>query len=213
MEDLTPDQIAALEAAGLDPANYKPAAPPAEKEGDEKDPEDGDKPDEKDPVKLAEYWKSKAQKNANEAKNLRTRNKDLEQFKTEAERSKMTDDEKKEADRQAAITRAATVEQELLNTKIQVAAMKLGFADPDDAVALIDKSAIKEDRSNIEGLLKKVLDGKPYLKGAASSRTPLPKGLGEYQPANGGQGAEDKAKRDSVVGSFGQVFSRLKFRD
>jgi hypothetical protein len=61
-----------------------------------------------------------------------------------------------------------------LNTAIQIEAAKLGIVDPEAAQALIDKELAKVDESgNVVGVkeaLEKLVESKPYLKGAAPTQ-------------------------------------------
>lgn len=96
--------------------------------------------------------------------------------------------------------RAQEAERRMLDARILVAASKLGFADPNDALALADRSAIGEDGSGIEDALKAVLKAKPYLKGAQPQAAP--QSVGNPQGGAGGRLDQSKAERVRALFPF-----------
>lgn len=101
-----------------------------------------------------------------ETEKLQARIRELEQAQTAA-----TEREKRTALRVAVVTQAA----------------KAGFADPEDAMRMLDADAVEwtEDGSrpkNVESLLNAILRSKPYLK----STTQLPPDMGQGNRGTGG---------------------------
>jgi hypothetical protein len=68
-------------------------------------------------------------------------------------------------------TERANLRNERLSIRIETAAARLGFIDPEAAVRLLDRSSIEfDEQGNPKGLdkaLKDLLSAKPYLKGQA----------------------------------------------
>lgn len=89
--------------------------------------------------------------------------------------------------------RAQEAERRMLDARILVAASRLGFADPEDALALADRSAIGEDGAGIEDALKAVLKAKPYLR--AQAREAAPQAVGNPQGGAGSRLDQAKAER------------------
>lgn len=107
-----------------------------------------------------------------EAAANRTAKRELERIKAE----QMTEAEKVQAAKEAAEKEAAEARTELLTMRLEnsisKAALKLGFADPDDAFALVDKSALDIDETtgapsseSVKAELDRLAKAKPYLLG------------------------------------------------
>ena len=144
-----------------------------------------------------------------EAASWRTKLRQAEETEEQRRRSEMTELEKLKADLEAERQARATAEQQrtqqLLRTQVISAAAKAGFNDPEDAVRLLDQTALEiDDHGQIGGLereLKALLAAKPYL--ATKTGTILP-----TNPAGGapGQSPEERLKRIYGMGSSANVF-------
>jgi len=80
----------------------------------------------------------------------------------------------------------------MLDAKLLVAASKLGFADPHDALALVDRSEIGADGEGIDDALSAVLKAKPYLRAQAQSAPKQAAG----NPAGGAAARLDDSKHE-----------------
>lgn len=156
----------------------------AKKKGDADDEEDekpkkggkDDKDDDEDEdeVKLSRAEHQRLKRKAKEADEAK---KAADEEKAKAERKKkqeegrwqeLIDEEKLQTKTEK--ERADKAEAELIDYKFEVAvgrvANRLNFKDPTDAYLYLGREFDKEsDETQIERALKKVLDGKPYLKG------------------------------------------------
>ncbi len=138
-----------------------------------------------------------------EARALRRENaearKRLEGFE-QAERTRaqqgMTELEREKAARaaaeQALATERASLRNDRLAIRIEAAATRLGFIDPEAAVKLLDRDAVEWDSTetsptNLDKLLKALLTSKPYLRGQA----PGSANAGEGNRGSAGGGAGD----------------------
>ena len=134
-----------------------------------------------------------------EAATHRKKAADLEKWRKEHEDAQLSEQERK--DRELAEARAETdrlkAERHALVVRhaVEREAVKLGFADADDAPRFVDLAAIELDESGqpqgIARLLKDVLTAKPHLKG-----TPPPTGVpGTPRPANGDLSDAERARQ------------------
>lgn len=75
---------------------------------------------------------------------------------------------------------------ERIHAEVKLQAMKLGFADPADAINLADLSGVELKDGKIEGVtktLEALIKAKPYLvNGAAKPGTPAPKPANQQRP-------------------------------
>ncbi len=139
-------------------ADGKPAT--GEPESDEKLGEGGKSALQKERVAASE-WKAKAETAARELQAL----KDAQLTDVERRDKRLAELEAKESDwereRQDWQTREA----------VTVTALRLGYADPQDAYFLIDRAALEFDETgkprNVDKLLTALLAAKPYLAGAS----------------------------------------------
>lgn len=144
----------------------------------------------------------------NEAANLRKRLKDLEAAEEKRKQADLSDLEKEKL-------RAADLEKQVVSSKteaqtarIQVAASKAGFADATDASALLDRSKLDDNESNLEELLKKMLKDKPHLKAGDGQKGGLP-GTGGGNPGGTlAPGKEVEAKASSTFGTIKNLMDR-----
>lgn len=144
-----------------------------------------------------------------EAASWRTKLRAAEEAEEQRKRSEMTELEKLKADleaeRQARATAETQRQQQLLRTQVISAAAKAGFNDPEDALRLLDQTALEiDDQGRIGGLereLKALLAAKPYLATKTGTISPT-------NPAGGpqGQSTEDRLKRIYGMGSGANVF-------
>ncbi len=102
----------------------------------------------------------------------RVKAKELDDLKAKLEADKLSETEKLQKqiadavkERDSALAQATALKVE---TAIQLRASQLGFADPDDASKLLDRSKVADDASNIDALLKDLLEKKPHLKAQGS---------------------------------------------
>jgi hypothetical protein len=93
-----------------------------------------------------------------------------------------------------------------LNSAIMSMAVTLGFNDPNDAVAMIDRASIDAEQGNIKQLLEKVVKEKPYLVKAESG---LPKQTQEKNPAEEITRKLNKETATRMTGLFPALKRRL----
>ena len=125
---------------------------------------------------------SNALKRANaEAKAERETAADLKKFKEQIETDKLSEQEKQAkqlADLQRAHESAlAELRETRLLAATQLAAARLGFVDPDDALAFIERKRRADasfDEASVEDVLKQLLADKPYLAKPAQASAPEP---------------------------------------
>jgi uncharacterized membrane protein len=102
-----------------------------------------------------------------ESASHRIKAEELDRLKAEQEAATLNETQKLQKQLEKVQTDHANVVKELQQTKlthaVSLAAQKLGFYDPSDAIANIDQSQLDENFSNVEGLLKQVLSKKPHL--------------------------------------------------
>lgn len=111
-----------------------------------------------------------------EASSLRRRLKDLEDREKAAEDAKLTEQERIARERDDLAARLAERETAIADMRLQAAvtsaAVRLGFVDPEDALRLVDRSAVKADEegrlTNVEDQLATIAKAKPYLLNTAS---------------------------------------------
>jgi ATPase subunit of ABC transporter with duplicated ATPase domains len=128
--------------------------------------------------KTIEEWESlyekerKDRQEANrEAQALRKRANELELLEKKRRESEMTELEKHQERVKELELENERVKKSAQDTRILLAATRLGFNDPKDAIALIDRNEISEDEKNLDDLLKTILKSKPYL-GKTDSKIP-----------------------------------------
>lgn len=111
---------------------------------------------------------------AKEARKLAKKVADFEAAEAQRNREKLSENEKLQEDLRVANAALEKARADLATTKRKTAitstAMKLGFADPSDAISLLNLSELEIDEesgdpTNAEALLKALLVKKPYLKG------------------------------------------------
>ena len=144
-----------------------------------------------------------------ESASWRTKLRAAEEAEEQRRRSEMTELEKLKADldaeRQARATAEQQRQQQHLRTQVVSAAAKAGFNDPEDAVRLLDQTALEiNEHGQIGGLereLKALLAAKPYLATKTGTISPT-------NPAGGpqGQSTEDRLKRIYGMGGGANVF-------
>lgn len=149
----------------------------------------------KDPA----YWEKQAKEHANEARNLRTRLKDAETKVEQFEAANKTELEKATDKATKAETELANARKLVIESKVEARAAGLGFADPGDAIRFIDASKIDETFSNVDELLKGVLESKPYLKKSSGTGSP---GTPSGNPQGSTEGNSQAAKTQKVIDQF-----------
>jgi hypothetical protein len=112
---------------------------------------------------------------------------DLLKFKETVEAEKLTADEKQERARQTLEQQLADLQKKyddtarqsqerIVNYEVRLQAARMGIVDPDVAAKLLDWSEIEYgdngSPTNVEDLLKGLLDAKPYLKAPQGRATP-----------------------------------------
>lgn len=145
-----------------------------------------------------------------ESASWRTKLRAAEEAEEERKRSEMTELEKIKADLDAERQARATAEQQRTqqHLKLQVvsAAARAGFNDPEDAVRLLDQSALEiDDQGQIGGLereLKALLQAKPYLA-AKTTGTITPTNPAGGAPA---QSKEERLRRIYGIGREANIF-------
>lgn len=109
-------------------------------------------------------------KRANEqAEKLRLENLALKKEKEERDREKMTEDQRIKADLAKALKDAEDAKAEIVKARLETAAVRMGFIDPEDAQLV--KAEILGDGTpeEINLALKELLARKPHLKGEAKT--------------------------------------------
>lgn len=140
-----------------------------------------------------------------EAASWRTKLRATEEAEEQRRRSEMTELEKLKADLEAERQARAAAEtqrtQQLLRTQVISAAAKAGFNDPEDAVRLLDQTALEiDDQGRIGGLereLKALLAAKPYLAKQTGTISPT-------NPAGGAPAQSDQDRLRRIYGMGGQ---------
>jgi hypothetical protein len=119
----------------------------------------------------------------------RVKAKELDDLKAKLEADKLSETEKLQKQIADAVkerdTALATANALKLDTTIQLRASHLNFADPDDAIKLLDRSKVADDGSNVDALLKDLLNSKPHLKAQGKSSSGGATNPGRQQSANG----------------------------
>lgn len=142
-----------------------------------------------------------------EAQTLRSRATTAEKAlkeKTDAELSELERAQKKATELETENARLAA---ESRNARILAKASTMGFADPADAVALLDRSQLKDDESNLGDLLEALKKAKPHLVTDGKSKLPG-KGSGG-NPGNQLEAQAEEEKRKSMGGLFPTIGRRL----
>lgn len=149
-----------------------------------------------DAQKEIESLKAALKKANAESASHRHKAKELDDLKAQVEAEKLSEKEKLEkklADVQKAHDDAVRQAQEYkINSEVRIQAAQLGFADPNDAIRLLDLSQIDYDESgtptNVHALLKDLLKTKAYLAGKA----------GAAQQTSGGATNPSRSQTQSV---------------
>lgn len=130
-------------------------------------------PTHEDALKELESLRRALQKANNEAKEHRLKAKELDELKQQLETEKLSEKEKlekrlAELQKQHEGYRLQTQDR-LVSAELRSQAAALGFADPSDAVKMLDRAALEFDEDgtpkNAADLLKELLKAKPYLAG------------------------------------------------
>jgi alanyl-tRNA synthetase len=195
---MTPEEEAAAKAE-TDRLNAERSAQEAEtkrladEEAARKAAEQGDKPKTLEEA-LAELEKQKSMTEAarKEAAERRVKLTEFEKAEKARKEAEMTDLEKAQARVKELEEENARNAGQTLDSSIEAAAATLGFQDPKDAVRLVDREKISDDRKNLDTLLKAVLKDKPYL--AKTGKGALPGIGGGGDPGGALEDAADKEK-------------------
>lgn len=149
------------------PADPKPNDPPADPKKADPEPFDKDRA-----MATIQTLRQKEREGKDVKRQLDAALEKLQAYedkdKTDAERleGRATEAESKLTAAQAALT------EERLGRAVERAASKLGFHDPDDALALLNRKAVEFDEDgkpkNVEALLKTLAESKPHLVKAES---------------------------------------------
>lgn len=188
----TPGQDPTTEGGGQDPASAAPAATTLDPEATRRELE-------------------RARSEAAERRTaLKRTNAELEAAKAklaELEKAQLSDQERLARENEELKAAAAQAARQVVDARILVEAAKQGFADPEDALALIDRSAVGDgqDGEAVAKALQSVLKKKPYLK--APSAAPSTAGT-PGNPPGGAGAAADAAKQERVR----QIFPYLAGR-
>lgn len=114
-------------------------------------------------------------------------------------RDQMTDEERARHDSEAAQAALAQANQRLVSAAVIAEAARLGFADPSDAVAFVDKAQVViGDDGNVTGAaeaVKALVEAKPHLVNKPSGNAG-----NVFQPAGGNQAPpKDESDRDRLL--------------
>ena len=198
---LSPEELAAAEELQKQEAAQAAAAEEARKAEEARLAEEEDTSKlsiEQLQAQLARERKDRQEANK-EAQKLRQRANSLEEEARKRQEAEMSELEKTQARLKESETRNAEISQEAQNTRIMLAASRLGFQDPKDAVALINRSALTEGEANLDDLLKEVIKTKPYL---AKGESKLPERQGGLNPGGGVDQAQEKETTDRAKRAF-----------
>lgn len=158
--------------------------PPANGSGSNNPP--NPKPDEKDDEsKYSEQARLTIQKLRGELKEAKSGGKEVETLKAklkEIEDAQLSESEKLKKDNEELKASVTAAEQKsrdrVIRSEVRVIASELGFADPSDAIAFIDTSAIEFDEDGepkgIKALLEKLAKDKAYLLKTTTGTTGVP---------------------------------------
>lgn len=194
-------------------AEDKPEPKPEDKEGDE---DKGDKPDAgadagaKGGQEPQTFTRDYVEQLRRESAANRRKAAELESKVKEHETAQLSEAEKKDreiADLKAERDGLATERKTLLvRSEIERQARKLGVVDEDAAYRLLDLDALELDEDgkpkNVEALLKKLLEARPYLKGTTQETRA---GVPVTPRANGqtnDQKIDESYKKLKATGSF-----------
>lgn len=128
----------------------------------------------------------------------RTKLTEFEKAEAKRKEAEMSDTEKAQAKLKELEDKVAATSRKAQDSEIKAHAALLGFADPSDAAAFIDREKIDEDGTNIPDLLKAVLKAKPYL---AKDQKAIP-GTNSGNPGGGADKASEKAKEAELRKAF-----------
>lgn len=149
-----------------------PAPPPADATPPAADPVEAPKADAKDTTPDLAAIQKELREARREAASFRTELKRYQDAEAQSKQAAMSETEKLQA-QLAELTRGveerdARIKAMDLRAAVNRSASKLGFADPEDALSLLDASAIEyaEDGKprNLDHLLGDLIRAKPYLK-------------------------------------------------
>lgn len=186
-------------SGGGKPDDSKPGEKPKEGESGEK-PKEGEGRD----------WQKEAKDNATESQKLRKRIADFEKAEEDRKNAELSDKEKAEKERDKANGDVAAANKRAEDAEIRAVASHLGFRDPKDALAVIDRSKLDEDLGNVEELLKEVAKTKSYLLKDSDEQGGQGGQGGANNPANGGKGAVTREKAERAAINFPFLGNRVK---
>jgi hypothetical protein len=144
-------------------------------------------------------YEAEAKANARESQTLRAKLRELEGKVSAAEQEKLSELERAKQEAQAAKERLTATETRVINSELKLAAKDLGFKDPADAIALLNRSdLVIEDGEirNAKDVMEKLAKSKPYLLAGA----PAPSS--GRQPGGGGDQVADKQRLDEISNRF-----------
>lgn len=112
------------------------------------------------------------------------------------EDKELSETEKLKRELEALKASNASAGKALQDSKILVAASRMGFANPEDALAFVDRAGLGDGLENLDDALKAVLKSRPYLKAQGAGGS----GAGQQQatgnPAGGAAAQLDQQKAD-----------------
>lgn len=143
-----------------------------------------------------------------EAAAYRTKLRQAEEDAEARKRAEMTELEKVradlEAERKARQEADQKRQQQALRTQVVTAAARMNFADPEDALRMLDQSTLEvDDAGNIDGLddaLSALVKAKPYL---------IKTTTGTISPTNPAGGKQPTSAEQMRAEMFGQQTSKL----
>lgn len=117
-----------------------------------------------------------------------------------SEQEKLSELEKAKLEAQAAKEKLTATETRVINSELKLAAKDLGFKDPADAIALLNRNdLVIEDGEikNASAVMAQLAKSKPYLLSGAPAP---PSGR---QPGNGHDAAQNKQREADLTKRFG----------
>lgn len=137
-----------------------------------------------------------------EAAGWRNKLRQAEEAEAERQRSEMTELERIKADLEAERHARAQAEQrqrdQLIRTQVISSAARSGFNDPEDAIRMLDITALEVDESGkidgLDGALQQLAKSKPYLLKTTATMSPT-------NPAGGSQRPSDDQLRKEIFGA------------
>lgn len=177
-----PSQQGAGDAGAPPEGSQPPGQGPGGEAGSAQPGSEGQAPKQWTPEEAAEVVRLAREEAARYRTQLRGVQSTLETTQTELKKlqdAQLSEQERVQRELEELRTVKPTLEKSVqeaeLKYRVAVAAPKLGIVDPEAAVLLMDRSQLVVENgvpTNVDDVLKALVDARPYLKGAASAPAP-----------------------------------------